>query len=96
MTVLKAAAREGARLMAGPLALAAFFLPWGTGPGPLAATDFSGPSLVAFAGRLQILDLPPAWHAALLTVRVAVLGWRSPRAGGRSSRSSLPVTGCTG
>ena len=74
MIAMKAAAREGARLAAGPLALAAFFLPWGAGPGPLAATDFSGPSLVAFAGRLQILDLPPAWHAALLTVRIAVLG----------------------
>lgn len=74
MIAMKAAAREGTRLAAGPLALAAFFLPWGAGPGPLAATDFSGPSLVAFAGRLQILDLPPGWHAALLTVRIAVLG----------------------
>ena len=74
MNALKAAWRIGGRLLAGPLALAAFFLPWGTGPGPLAATEFSGLGLVGFAGRLQVLDLGPAGHGALLVVRVLVLG----------------------
>jgi hypothetical protein len=63
-----------ARLMAGPLALAAFFLPWGGGPGPLAATEFSGYSLVGFAGRLQILELSAGERAAVLAFRLLVLG----------------------
>ncbi|MBI2764778.1 MAG: hypothetical protein HYX53_02575 [Chloroflexi bacterium] len=67
-------ARMAVRLLAGPLALAAFFLPWGRGPGPLAATEFSGYSLVGFAGRLQVLELSPGERAAVLAFRLLVLG----------------------
>ncbi|MBI5948990.1 MAG: hypothetical protein HY875_12700 [Chloroflexi bacterium] len=63
-----------ARICAGPLALAGFFLPWAQGPGPLAATSFSGFGLVGFAGRLQALDLAPAQSGALLAARLLVLG----------------------
>lgn len=74
MTHVRMAARVGARLLAGPLALAAFFLPWGAGPGLFAANDFSGFALVAFTGRLQTLDLPIAGEGILLAVRLLVLG----------------------
>ncbi|MCC6388191.1 MAG: hypothetical protein IT302_12515 [Dehalococcoidia bacterium] len=74
MSALKAAWRTTGRLLAGPLALAAFFLPWGTGPGPLAATEFTGLGLVGFAGRLQVLELGTAGHGLLLAVRLLVLG----------------------
>jgi len=74
VNVLKAAWRINGRLLAGPLALAAFFLPWGTGPGPLAATEFTGLGLVGFAGRLQVLELGPAGHGLLLAARMLVLG----------------------
>ncbi len=63
-----------ARMCAGPLALAGFFLPWAQGPGPLAATSFSGFGLVGFAGRLQALDLAPAESWSLLLARLLVLG----------------------
>ena len=63
-----------ARICAGPLAFAGFFLPWAQGPGPLAATSFSGFGLVGFAGRLQALDLAPAASWSLLVVRLLVLG----------------------
>ncbi len=63
-----------ARVCAGPLALAGFFLPWAQGPGPLAATSFSGFGLVGFAGRLQALDLAPAESWALWLARLLVLG----------------------
>jgi hypothetical protein len=62
------------RLLPGPLALAAFFLPWFAGPGPFASVDFSGYSLLAFAGRLQALDLAPSSEAGLWGVRIAILG----------------------
>ena len=62
------------RLSVGPLALAAFFLPWAHGPGPLAATRFSGFTLVGFAGRLQSLDLGLIEGGALWVARLAILG----------------------
>jgi hypothetical protein len=61
-------------VLPGPLALAAFFLPWVTGPGMLASVDFSGASLLAFGGRLQSLDLAPGSEAALWALRAAVVG----------------------
>lgn len=65
---------ERARLAVGPLALAAFFLPWAHGPGPLAATEFTGYRLVGYAGRLQALDLSVTQGAALWAVRILILG----------------------
>lgn len=61
------------RLMVGPLALAGFFLPWATGPGPFAATEFTGFTLVGFAGRLQALNLSGAQGGFLWAIRLAIL-----------------------
>lgn len=63
-----------ARMAVGPLALAGFFLPWAHGPGPLAATRFTGFTLVGYAGRLRVLDLDLQWEAALWAARLAILG----------------------
>ena len=57
----------------GPLALAGFFLPWAHGPGPLAATEFTGYKLVGYAGRLQALDLSPSASGALWAIRLVIL-----------------------
>ncbi|MEO8538577.1 MAG: hypothetical protein ABI577_02470 [bacterium] len=62
------------RLGAGPLAIAGFFLPWAHGPGPFAANEFTGFSLVGFAGRLQALDLNIAQGGVLWAIRLAILG----------------------
>ncbi|MGI8423538.1 MAG: hypothetical protein ACR2NO_05420 [Chloroflexota bacterium] len=70
----RAAAVLAGRLSVGPLALAGFFLPWAHGPGALAATRFSGFTLVGFVGRLRALDLAPGEEAALWIVRVLILG----------------------
>lgn len=63
-----------ARMCVGPLALAGFFLPWAHGPGPLAATQFTGYQLVGYAGRLQALDLSLAAGGGLWLARLVVLG----------------------
>ena len=63
-----------ARLAVGPLAIAGFFLPWAHGPGALAATGFTGLTLVGFAGRLQALDLSLAVGGGLWLARLAILG----------------------
>ena len=62
------------RLGAGPLAIAGFFLPWAHGPGPFAANEFTGFTLVGFAGRLQALDLSVAEGGMLWAIRLAILG----------------------
>lgn len=62
-----------ARMCVGPLALAAFFLPWAHGPGPLAATEFTGYKLVGYAGRLQALDLSPTASGVLWGIRLLIL-----------------------
>jgi len=62
------------RFAAGPLALLGFFLPWAKGPGPYAATEFTGFTLVGFSGRLQALDLSLAEGATLWAFRLAILG----------------------
>lgn len=62
------------RLGAGPLAIAGFFLPWAHGPGPFAANEFTGFTLVGFAGRLQALDLSIAEGGLLWAIRLAILG----------------------
>lgn len=64
---------DAARLAVGPLALVAFFLPWAHGPGPLAATEFTGYRLVGYAGRLQALDFSVSQGAALWSVRMVIL-----------------------
>lgn len=62
------------RLGAGPLAIAGFFLPWAHGPGPFAANEFTGFTLVGFAGRLQALDLSVAEGSVLWAIRLLILG----------------------
>lgn len=87
------------RLGAGPLALAGFFLPWATGPGPFAATDFTGFTLVGFAGRLQALDLSVTAGAMLWAVRLAILGvvvaatWQSVLAPRHHGHFGYPASG---
>lgn len=88
-----------ARLGAGPLGLAGFFLPWAHGPGPFAANEFTGFSLVGFAGRLQALDLSGAEGGALWAVRIAVLGvaiaacWQTLLAPCHRLHPAYPVSG---
>ncbi len=62
-----------ARALPGPLAIAAFFLPWAHGSGPLSATEFSGYRLVRFTGALQQLDLSVAEGGALWVLRIAIV-----------------------
>jgi hypothetical protein len=62
------------RLAVGPVALVGFFLPWARGPGPLSGTQFSGFSLVGFAGRLQQLDLGLPPDGLLWVARLVLLG----------------------
>jgi hypothetical protein len=66
--------RIGARVAAGPLALAAFFLPWAHGSGLLAGYAFSGFDLVGFAGRVEQLDLGPFAGGGLWLLRALLLG----------------------
>lgn len=73
MKQLAGTAEWGARVCVGPLALAGFFLPWAQGPGPLAATEFTGYKLVGYAGRLQALDLSPSASGALWAIRLVIL-----------------------
>ncbi len=61
------------RIAAGPLAFVGFFLPWAHGPSVLAATRFSGFTLVGYTGRLQALDLPLIASGTLLLVRLIIL-----------------------
>ena len=62
------------RVAVGPLALAGFFLPWAHGPGVLSANEFTGFTLLGFAGRLQDLDLSLAGGSLLWLARLAILG----------------------
>lgn len=87
------------RLGAGPLALAGFFLPWSAGPGPFAAYDFTGFTLVGFAGRLQALDLSLAagtmlWAIRLLILGVAITGaWQTVLAPAHRGHFGYPLSG---
>ncbi len=87
------------RLGAGPLAFVGFFLPWATGPGPFAATDFTGFTLVGFAGRLQALDLSVTAGATLWAIRLAILGvaiagtWQTVLAPKHRGHFGYPVSG---
>jgi hypothetical protein len=87
------------RVAAGPLALAAFFLPWASGPGPLAGTEFSGFTMLGFAGRLQALDLSLAAGGVLWLIRLALLGvaiaalWQTLLAPAHRSHFGYPVSG---
>jgi hypothetical protein len=62
------------RLVAGPLALAGFFLPWTDGPGLLVSATFTGFSLLRFTGDLQGLDLSFAAGGGLWLARLALVG----------------------
>lgn len=102
-SVISRPARQGiadaARLSVGPLALVAFFLPWAHGPGPLAATSFTGFTLVGFAGRLQALDLGLIeggllWLARLVILGVAVAGvWQAVLAPWNQRHAAYPISG---
>lgn len=87
------------RYGAGPLALVGFFLPWATGPGALSATEFSGFTLVGFAGRLQALDLSVAAGGAVWAVRFAILGvavagaWQTLLAPRHRAHPGYPLSG---
>lgn len=63
-----------ARVAAGPLALAGFFLPWADGPGVLAGTQFTGFTLLGLTGRLQQLDFSLLEGSLLWVARLAILG----------------------
>ncbi len=87
------------RLGVGPLALASFFLPWAHGPGPLAASEFTGYRLVGYAGRLQELDLSLGAGAALWAARLLVLAvvvaaaWQTMLAPWHRSHPAYPISG---
>lgn len=87
------------RLGTGPLALTGFFLPWATGPGPFAATEFSGFTLVGFAGRLQALDLSVSASATLWAIRLLILGvaitgaWQTVLAPAHHRHFGYPLSG---
>lgn len=87
------------RFGVGPLALAGFFLPWASGPGALAGTEFSGFTLVGFAGRLQALDLSFAAGGTLWAIRIAILGvavagaWQTVLAPRHHGHFAYPVSG---
>jgi hypothetical protein len=87
------------RLAAGPLALIGFFLPWANGPGALSGTEFTGFTLVGFAGRLQALDLSPSAGGLLWAGRVAILGvaiagaWQTLLAPGHRHHFGYPLSG---
>lgn len=66
--------RSAARVVCGPLALAAFFLPWVRGSGLLAGYTFSGFDLVGFAGRVEQLDLGPLAGGGLWLLRALLVG----------------------
>ena len=61
------------RVAVGPLALAGFFLPWAHGPGVFAANEFTGFTLLGFAGRLQALDFSLLGGSLLWLARLAIL-----------------------
>ena len=69
----RAAVASWVGLAVGPLAAAAFFLPWAHGPGPLASESYSGFELVGFAGRLQALQLSIVEGGFLWLARAAIL-----------------------
>jgi hypothetical protein len=87
------------RLGVGPLAIAGFFLPWAHGPGPFAANQFTGFTLVGFAGRLQALDLSLAQGGMLWAIRLAILGvviagaWQLLLAPAHRDHPANPVSG---
>lgn len=87
------------RVAAGPLALAGFFLPWAHGPGALAATEFTGFTLVGFAGRLQALELSILAGGVLWAARLVILGvaiaaaWQTLLAPAHRGHIAYPLSG---
>ena len=86
-------------MAAGPLALAGFFLPWAHGPGAFAATEFTGFTLVGFAGRLQALELSIFQGGILWAARLAILGvviagaWQTLLAPAHRLHFAYPLSG---
>lgn len=79
--------------------MVAFFLPWAHGPGPLAATQFTGFTLVGFAGRLQALDLSLTQGGLLWLARLLILGvvvaaaWQTVLAPWNRRHGAYPISG---
>ena len=67
-------ARTAARMVAGPMVLGGFFLPWINGHGVLAGERYSGYDIVRLAGYLQGADLAAAEDVALTVARIALVG----------------------
>jgi hypothetical protein len=79
--------------------LAGFFLPWAHGPGAFAATEFTGFTLVGFAGRLQALELSLLQGGLLWAARLVILGvaiaatWQTLLAPLHRAHIAYPVSG---
>jgi len=61
-------------VLAGPVAMVAFLLPWLHGPGPLASESYSGLGLVQLLGALAEAEPTPAGMAKFTALRCLVLG----------------------
>jgi len=61
-------------VLAGPVAMAAFLLPWLQGPGPLASERYSGLGLIQLLGALAEAEPTPAGTAIFMVLRCLVLG----------------------
>ena len=70
---LAAGIERVARLAVGPLVLAALFLPWWRGSGPLAGLDFTGFELIALSGDLQAVADSTVESLALWGARSGLL-----------------------
>ncbi|MGD9933905.1 MAG: hypothetical protein AB7T37_09305 [Dehalococcoidia bacterium] len=66
--------QAAARMAAGPMVLAGFFLPWVNGHGVLVGERYSGYDVVRLAGYLQRADLTPGEQVALTLSRIALVG----------------------
>ena len=64
-----------ARIAVGPLALAAFFLPWWAGQGLLAGRTFSAHELLTLTGNIPAADAPGAETAAAWAIRIGLFAF---------------------
>ena len=71
---MRVAPRTAARVLAGPMVLAGFFLPWVNGHGVLVGERYGGYDIVRLAGYLQGAELTTVEHTALTLARIALVG----------------------
>jgi len=62
-------------ILAGPLAMAGFLLPWFRGVGPLSGETYSGFDLVRLSGAFQAADLPATIVTVAGVFRVLFIGF---------------------